>query len=79
MDGTRSAPPICWLSWGSFKEELPRDEEIVAETQVEGGQGSLCRYMFGGPMVGHTALNGRLMSPGKHPIESIYAEDDSGR
>ena len=35
--------------------------------------------MFGGPMVGHTALNGRLMSPGKHPIESIYAEDDSGR
>lgn len=74
-----SGKPVHVVSWGSFKEELPRDEELVAETQIEGGQGSLCRYMVGGPMVGHTALNGRLMSPGKHPIESIYAEDDSGR
>lgn len=71
--------PVHVVSWGEFKEELPNDEELVAESSIEGGQGSLCRYMFGGPMVGHTALDGRLFSPGKHPIESIYAEDDSGR
>ena len=71
--------PVHVISWGEFKETLPEDEELVVERPVDGGQGSLCRYMFGGPMVGHTALDGRLMSPGKHPIESIYAEDDSGR
>ena len=71
--------PIDVVYWGTFKEELPTGDELVVEQAVEGGQGSLCRYMYGGPMVGHTALDGRLMSPGKHPIESIHAEDDSGR
>ena len=74
-----SGKPVHVVSWGTFKEELPRDEELVSETAVEGGQGSLCRYLFGGPMVGHTALDGRLFSPGKHPIQSIHAADDSGR
>ena len=67
------------VSWGTFKEELPTGDELITERAEEGGQGSLCRYMLGGPMIGHSALDGRLMSPGKHPIESIYAEDDSGR
>ncbi len=74
-----SGKPVHVISWGTFKESLPVDEELVTEGVVDGGQGSLCRYLFGGPMVGHTALDGRLFSPGKHPIQSIHAEDDSGR
>ncbi len=71
--------PVHVICWGSFKEELPTGDELVVERPEEGGRGSLCRYMFSGPLVGHSALDGRQMSPGKHPIESIYAEDDSGR
>ena len=74
-----SGKPVHVISWGEFKEELPADEELVAERVEEGGQGSFCRYLFGGPMVGHTALDGRLFSPGRHPIQAIHAGDGSGR
>lgn len=74
-----SGKPVHVISWGEFEEELPEDEELVTERAEEGGQGSLCRYLVGGPMVGHTALDGRLFSPGKHPIQAIHAGDGSGR
>lgn len=67
------------VCWGEFKEELPEGEDLVVERAQEGGQGSLCRYLFGGPMVAHTALDGRLFSPGEHPIQATRAADDSGR
>lgn len=67
------------INWGEFKEELPEAEELVVERAEEGGSGSLCRYRFGGPMIGHTALDGRMYSPGKHPIAAIHAADGEGR
>lgn len=74
-----SGAPVHVISWGEFDESLPTDNELVAETAEPGGQGSLCRYLLGGPMVGHTALDGRLFSPGKHPIQAIHAQNPEDR
>ena len=71
--------PVHVVSWGSFKEKLPEGEGLVKETPADMSGGSLCRYMFGGPLVGHPALDGKLFSPGKHPIEARMTGDSQGR
>ena len=71
--------PIHVVSWGTFKEKLPTGEGLVKEQPADASDGSMCRYMVGGPMVGHTALNGKLFSPGTHPIKANMADDDPGR
>ncbi len=70
--------PVQVISWGTFDEELPSGEGLVAETPEDTSDGSLCRYMMGGPIVGHSALDGRLMSPGRHPIEATRAGEADG-
>ncbi|HED52773.1 MAG TPA: lamin tail domain-containing protein [Phycisphaerales bacterium] len=65
--------------WGSFKAERPTGADLVSE-QVEGrSRGSACRYLFGGPMVWHHHLDGKDMSPGRHPIRASMSADDGGR
>lgn len=71
--------PVHVVSWGTFKEKLPKGEGLIQEKPIDTSTGSLCRYMFGGPMVGHTALDATLFSPGRHPIEAKMTEDSQGR
>jgi len=71
--------PIHVVSWGSFKEKLPTGEGLIKEQPVDGGDGSMCRYLVGGPIVGHSALDGRKFSPGEHPISAKMTGEDQGR
>jgi hypothetical protein len=71
--------PIHVVSWGTFKEKLPAGEGLIKEQPSDGSEGSMCRYLVGGPIVGHSALDGRKFSPGEHPIRARMTGEDQGR